>query len=201
MLEVFVATQNQGKQREIKEILKMISREIKKDIIPIFPSEKETVPENGKTYLENALSKAFWWREKRNMKKIPIISEDSGIEIFALDKFPGVMSSLVPHRDSTDIDRCLFILHKMKGISNREARYVSYVVILLPEEDIWFSDFGETYGIIADEIKGNGGFGYDPIFYLPEIGKTFGEAHLEEKIIHSHRWKAFKKLTKVFEKL
>ena len=61
MLEIFVATQNIGKQREIREILKIISKDIKREIIPIFPSEKEKVPEEGKTYFENAYSKAIWW--------------------------------------------------------------------------------------------------------------------------------------------
>jgi XTP/dITP diphosphohydrolase len=133
MIEIFVATQNKGKQKEIKEILKIISKDIKREIIPIFPSEKENVPEEGKTYFENAFSKAIWWIENKKVN-IPVLSEDSGLEIFALGKYPGVMSSLIPHKDATDKDRCLFILQKMKGISKRDARYVSWAVLILPEE-------------------------------------------------------------------
>ncbi|MDT7907935.1 MAG: non-canonical purine NTP pyrophosphatase [Candidatus Calescibacterium sp.] len=200
MLEIFVATQNIGKQKEIREILKIISKDIKREIIPIFPSEKEKVPEEGKTYFENAYSKAIWWIENKKVN-IPVLSEDSGLEIFALGKYPGVASSIVPHRDSTDKDRCLFILQKMKGISKRDARYVSWVVLVLPQEKYWIADYGETYGIIIDELRGENGFGYDPIFFSNDLQKTFGEAKPEEKNLVSHRMRAISKLKKVFEKL
>jgi Xanthosine triphosphate pyrophosphatase len=69
----------------------------------------------------------------------------------------------------------------MKGISKRDARYVSWVVLILPQENYWIADYGETYGIIIDEIRGENGFGYDPIFFSTELQKTFGEANQEEK--------------------
>ncbi len=199
MIEVFVATQNKGKQNEIKEILKKISEEIGEGIITIFPSEREKVPENGRTYFENAFSKAMWWIENKGVD-IPVISEDSGLEIFALDKYPGVMSSLIPHKDATDKDRCIYILNKMRSIEKRDSRYVSCVIITLPNR-VWFYDIGYTYGIITDEIKGEGGFGYDPIFFSHELNKTFGEATIDEKNSVSHRSRAFEKLKPVLKKL
>ena len=199
MIEVFLATRNQGKVEEIKEILRRISSEIGEEVVSVLPPEgDEKPPEEGKTYFENALAKAIWWREKKKID-IPIVAEDSGIEIFALSKYPGIKSAVIPHPDATDKDRCLYILKKMEGITERRARYVSCVVILT--QDIWFSAEGKTYGVITDSMRGENGFGYDPIFLSDDLGKTFGEATLEEKTLVSHRWRAFEKLKKVIQNL
>ncbi len=200
MIEIFVTTQNKGKQREIKEILNMLAHEIGKVVIPLFPEEKETVPETGKSYVENALMKACWWAKNKELK-IPILAEDSGLEIFALNKFPGVNSSIIPSENSTDKERCLYILERMKNLNRRECRYISCALLYLPAWNIWFYDFGETYGTISYEMIGENGFGYDPIFLSAELRKTFGSVTVEEKISVSHRKRAIWKLKNLIANL
>ena len=198
-LQILLATGNEGKIREIKYILSKISEEIGREIEVVLPEKKPEIPEKGKTYFENALAKATWWKEKENVN-IPILAEDSGIEIFAFgESWPGIMSSRIPHPESTDKDRCIYILHKLEGKKDRRARYVSWVVLLV--DNIWFADWGKTEGKIAEKMIGEGGFGYDPIFWSQDLGKTFGEATVEEKSSVSHRARALWKFKKLFENL
>lgn len=196
-MKIFLATQNRGKIEEIKLILNQISEEIDYKIEIVIPEGKHKIPETGKTYEKNAIIKALWWSER--IKDIPIFSEDSGIEITALGGYPGKDSSVVPVPEASDRERCIHILELMDGKPNRSARYVSCALILFNKA--WFYEFGYTWGEIASSIRGNGGFGYDPIFFSPEINKTFGEATIEEKTKVSHRKRSIIKLKDLIKKI
>lgn len=196
-MRIFLATQNRGKIEEIKLILNQISEEINHKIEIVIPEEKHKIPETGKTYEQNALIKALWWSER--IKDIPIISEDSGIEISALGGYPGKDSSVVPVPEASDRERCIHILELMNNKANRSARYVSCAMILFKKT--WFYEFGYTWGEITNTIRGNGGFGYDPIFFSHEINKTFGEATIEEKTKVSHRKRSILKLKDLIKKI
>ncbi|MCS7213541.1 MAG: non-canonical purine NTP pyrophosphatase [Candidatus Calescibacterium sp.] len=193
-MKIFVATQNKGKIEEIKLILsKMFSDQIE----ILLPELKQNIPENGKNYYENALLKALWWKER--ISGIPILCEDSGLEIFVLGGYPGKDSAVVPRPDSTDYERCMHILDMMENKTRRTARYVSCALIFF--KDVWFYDFGYTYGEITYTLRGTGGFGYDPIFFSPELNKTFGESSIDEKTEVSHRKRAIEKLKNVIQKI
>lgn len=196
-MKVFLATHNKGKIEEIKTILNQISEEIGQNIEVLIPEQKNKIEETGKTYEQNALIKACWWEEQ--IKNIPIISEDSGIEITALGGYPGKDSSVVPTPEASDRERCLHILELMKDKKNRNARYVSCALILFKKT--WFYELGYTWGEITHSIIGDKGFGYDPIFFSPEINKTFGEATIEEKTSVSHRKRALMKLKGIIKKI
>lgn len=197
-MDIFLATQNRGKINEIKLIIKELSGTIGKEINLILPETKENVPELGETYKENALSKAIWWSENKKIK-IPILSEDSGLEVFSLGGYPGKDSSVVPRPEATDQERCLHIIELLKDKPRRTARYVACALIYF--NNTWFYDFGYTYGQITNELRGENGFGYDPIFFSYDLNKTFGEATLEEKTSVSHRKRAIFKLKPIIEKL
>lgn len=197
-MKVFLATQNKGKVDEIRFILQRLADEIGEEIEIVLPEDKEKVDETGKTYEQNALVKALWWWKRKNVS-IPIISEDSGLEVFSLGGYPGKDSSIVPRPEANDYERCMHILHLMKDKERRTARYVSCALVFFRET--WFYDFGYTYGEISEKPRGNNGFGYDPIFFSPELNKTFGEATPEEKTSVSHRKRAIFKLKPVIKRL
>lgn len=200
-MKIFLGTQNRGKIEEIRLILSRLSDEIGERIEIVIPDTKESIEEKGRTYEQNALSKALWWQREKGID-LPILSEDSGIEVFSLGGYPGINSSIVPRPDATDHERCMHILELLRKSprgQRRTARYVSCALLLY--KDTWFYDFGYTYGEIAESIRGGGGFGYDPIFFSPEINKTFGESTIEEKTSVSHRKRAIFKLKEVFRKL
>lgn len=187
MKKIILATLNENKIKEIKEILTDL-----KDFLAsprefsIFHLPEET----GKNYKENAYIKALFVCEKTNL---PSIGEDSGLEIKYLNGAPGVFSS----RFGGDIpysEKIKLILEKMKGVpwEERVAEFISTLAIVLPkkkEEPIFIE--GKVKGYIYWEPKGDNGFGYDPIFYHPEYKSTFGELSPQEKNKISHRTKAF----------
>lgn len=187
---VLLATRNEGKVKEIRYILDGIGILLPGDIgITDKPEEM------GQSYFENAFYKARWYCEKA---RIPTLAEDSGLEIFSLGGFPGIKSARIPDPEVTDEERCKYILLKVSA--DRSARYVAVCVLFTPE-GFWFSSSGFVEGYITDSMRGSGGFGYDPIFFSPELGKTFGEANLDEKCSVSHRARAIRKLVPILQGL
>jgi XTP/dITP diphosphohydrolase len=193
MKYIVLATKNKGKIKEIYEILK----EYKDYLKTLDNFIKVSLPEEiGKTYEENALLKAKFVSEKLNL---PAIGEDSGLEIDMLKHILGIYSSRFEEGLSYK-ERMNIILEKMKDIpwEKRTARFVCKVVYYDHKEDIKIVTGGVVEGYIAYEIRGDFGFGYDPIFYYPPLGKTFGELKEQEKNEISHRSVAFRKLKDFF---
>ncbi len=193
MNRIIVASKNVGKVNEIKDILK----ELPYDIISIseagIDSEAE---ENGKTYEENALIKA---RETHKILKEMVISDDSGLEVEALNNRPGIHSAR--YADSTS-ERIEKLLNEMSGIplEKRKARFVCVACFLFDEYKYHFFE-GSVEGFISLEPSGVNGFGFDPVFYMPDHGKTMAELSQDIKNRISHRAVAFRKLKDFMQKL
>lgn len=182
MEKVVVASNNCGKIKEIKEILKL-----RYEIISMSEAGINLdIVEDGNTFEENALIKA---KTIFNILKIPVISDDSGICVDALNGDPGVYSARFAGVPCNDNNNNSLLLRKLKNEINRKAKFVS-VVILYYGENQYYKGVGEVFGEILKQPDGNNGFGYDPLFYSFELKKSFGQATSNEKNIISHRARA-----------
>lgn len=183
MKSIILASNNKDKVKEVKEILKGY------DIISMKEAGIDVdIEENGTTFEENALIKA---RAIMKLTGQITMADDSGLEIDYLNKAPGVYSArFMGHDTSYDIKNKALI-QKLEGVkgSDRSGRFVSAIAVCFPDGREIVKR-GTMEGLIAEEIKGDNGFGYDPIVYLPEYGKTSGELAPEEKNKISHRGKA-----------
>ncbi|MCC6025912.1 MAG: XTP/dITP diphosphatase [Caldimicrobium sp.] len=201
--EILIATTNLGKVREIEPMLKDLGfLEIKtlKDFSPIPPSE-----EKGSTFLENALEKASYYAKNFN---ILTLADDSGLEVEALSGAPGIHSSRFAGDKATDEENIKKLLRLLEGVpfEKRKARFVCVIVVYHPSGK-WIYAEGEWQGYIAEEPRGTQGFGYDPVFLVPEynLERTAAELSKEEKNRISHRAKAIRaiipKLKEFLEKI
>ena len=183
MKSIILASNNKDKVKEVKEILKGY------DIISMKEAGIDVdIEENGTTFEENALIKA---RAIMKLTGQITMADDSGLEIDYLNKAPGVYSArFMGHDTSYDIKNKALI-QKLEGVkgSDRSGRFVCAIAVCFPDGREIVKR-GKMEGLIAEEIKGDNGFGYDPIVYLPEYGKTSGELAPEEKNKISHRGKA-----------
>ncbi|TCK90497.1 XTP/dITP diphosphohydrolase [Natranaerovirga hydrolytica] len=194
---IIFATHNEGKVKEVKMILndkKFAVKSLKEANI------NQEVVEDGKTFEENAIKKA---KEFMETTGTIVMADDSGLEIDYLNKKPGVYSARYGGEDTPYHIKNQMILEELKGIpeDKRTARFVSVIATAFPNGDI-LTTRGTIEGIIGFEAKGNGGFGYDPIFYVPELERTTAEMTLEQKNAISHRGKALEKMKeKLFDYL
>lgn len=183
MKSIILASNNKDKVKEVKEIL------MGYDIISMKEAGIDVdIEENGTTFEENALIKA---RAIMKLTGQITMADDSGLEIDYLNKAPGVYSArFMGHDTSYDIKNKALI-QKLEGVkgSDRSGRFVCAIAVCFPDGREIVKR-GTMEGLIAEEIKGDNGFGYDPIVYLPEYGKTSGELAPEEKNKISHRGKA-----------
>lgn len=178
---ILLATQNPHKINEIKEICNNIEF--------IVPEEALEILETGQTYVANALIKAQIW--SRYYPQSYILSDDSGLEVKALDNAPGVVSADWAGINAPQDALISKLLTKMENISDRTAKFVSYALLLAPNGNI-FASRGECFGRIAYHYQGTHNFGFDPVF-LPqeyEYKKSFAELTIQEKNSISHRAKA-----------
>ncbi len=185
-MNLVIASNNRNKIREIENKFSGICG---LTLIPLsrFP-DPPLIIEDGATFHENARTKAA---AIAGFTKQPAMADDSGLVVDALDGRPGVLSARYGGAEATDRERSLKLLEEMREAApeRRNARFVCVISVAFPDGRIFFSE-GRCEGMIADSMKGENGFGYDPIFYLPEIGKTMAELTLEEKNSISHRAKA-----------
>jgi len=184
-----LATRNQGKIREIERALDLPRLEIRS--LQDFPDLPE-VEEDGRTFLENAFKKA---RACAQATARPALADDSGLEVDCLNGAPGLYSARFSGAEATDEANNRKLLSLLDGIpeERRTARFVCQMVLYLPEGN-WIQTEGFCPGIIAPGPQGDHGFGYDPIFCLPELNKTMAEIPLEEKNRISHRAQALQKI-------
>ena len=187
--KLLLAATNQGKAKEIKSFLGELPLEI-------FTLQelnlKNAFPEHGKTFAENAKGKSLFYSEHWEGLTL---AEDSGLEIEHLNGAPGIISARFSGRKATDKKNNQKVLELLKGATSdkRKARFVSCMILARKGKII--KEIRETaQGLIASEKRGSYGFGYDPIFYYPPLGKTFAELLPAEKNRVSHRGKALKKL-------
>ena len=184
---IVVASTNQGKIREFKEMLEPKGYEVK--CLADYPDMLE-IEENGETFEENAVIKA---QAVTDHYGIMAISDDSGLEIDALDKNPGVHSARWLGHDTPYDVKNQKVLELLKDKKDRTCRYVCAIAITRPnEKPVVFADTVECQ--IAEEPKGSNGFGYDPIVYYVPYQKTMAEMSKDEKNAISHRGKAVRKL-------
>lgn len=191
MRKLLLATRNKNKISEIKEILGDLDLEfISLDEVAVI-AKSFAVKENGKTFLENAALKA---RIYGQMSGLLTLADDSGLEVKALSGRPGIRSSR--YIKGGDQDRYRKLLREMEKVetSRRQARFVCAVVVFNPESGQTISSEGVCQGVISRAPQGSNGFGYDPIFFLPLVGKTMAQLTAQEKNIFSHRGQALRKI-------
>ena len=185
--EIILATNNKHKLKEVREILS--SHKIIVYGLSDLATKLGDVEENGTTYAENALIKA---KAVQKLTTMPIISDDSGLEITALDNEPGIHSARYAESLGGHDNAIKEILKRLEDKEDRSARFVCDIVLLnVDEKPLIFEGVAE--GTIAYEKMGEGGFGYDPIFISKETGECFALMQ-ENKNTVSHRAKALKKL-------
>ncbi len=195
MKKIIVATTNQGKVKEIREILKDIDMEVlsMKDVL----KEDIDIIEDGDTFEANAKIKA---EAIRDIVHLPVLADDSGIEIDAFDKAPGVQSARFLGKDTSYDIKNQYILDHIQKDMPRSARYVCSIALALPNQPtVVFTETME--GEIADQAQGEYGFGYDPIFYFPPLKKTTAQMTPEQKNLYSHRGKALRKMEAYLKEL
>ena len=189
---IVFATGNAGKIKEIRMIMEDTGLEV---VSMKDAGIKADIEENGKTYEENALIKA---RAVAAFTKDIVMADDSGLEIDALNKEPGIYSSRYLGEDTSYVKKNSVILERLKDVpeEKRSARFVCAVAAAFPDGQTKVIR-GTMEGIIGYEIKGENGFGYDPIFYLPQYGKYSAELSSDEKNAISHRGEALRRIREV----
>jgi len=197
---LLIATSNKGKVTEIASLLEGLNCRVigLEDLSQVPPPVEET----GKTFAENALIKADYYYAVTGLFTL---ADDSGLEVDALDGRPGVYSARYGGEGSSSADQIALLLEEMKDVpeEKRTARFVCVIALAgAPGERPIRQTFeGRCEGIIAGAARGDGGFGYDPIFIDTELGRTFAELTREEKSARSHRGKALRATIKHIEKL
>jgi len=197
-VEVIAATNNLHKLEEIREILGRLGYKVLSlDDIGI----KTDIDENGSTFKENALIKA---KEICKLTGRMSIADDSGLEVFALNGEPGVYSARYAGAEGDEKDEAnnKKLIEKMKDIpeNKRQARFVSSIALIFPDGKQIVTE-GYINGIIGYEEKGENGFGYDPLFIIPELDKTMAQLSSFEKNKISHRANALEKLKRILIEL
>ncbi len=192
---IIFATGNQGKMKEIKTIMEDLDVEVVslKDI-----NLKVDIDENGTTFEENAIIKANTIME---ITGEIVMADDSGLEVDYLDKAPGIYSARYLGEDTPYSVKNNHIIEELTGVEglDRSARFVSVIACVFPNGET-ITTKGTIEGFIGYEEKGENGFGYDPIFYVPECGCTTAELSLEEKNKISHRGKALETMKEELRK-
>jgi len=180
--KLVLATRNPGKIREICQLLKGLPVDIL--TVEDFPALPE-VEETGTTLEENALLKATHIHQAT---RLPVLADDTGLEVEALGGKPGVYSARFAGKNATDAENRRYLLDALAGQSNRKAQFRTVVVFMEDEKPYYFE--GVCRGEIITEERGAGGFGYDPIFVPEGKDRTFAELSAAEKNAISHRGKA-----------
>ena len=190
-MKIILATHNRDKEKELQNSLQGINVEICS--LFDFP-EIGDIEETGTTLLENSLLKA---RTVFDITGIPTIADDTGLEVDFLDGAPGVYSARYAGNNVSYQDNVNKLLIELDGVprEKRKAKFRTVVTYIDKNDELWTE--GHIDGIISESIIGDGGFGYDPIFFVPHIGKTFAELSSAEKNKISHRGLALQKLRKI----
>lgn len=194
MKKVVLATTNKGKLKEFTDMLAPLGYEL----IPSnqLATDLPNVIEDGNSFEENAIIKAKAYYERFGL---PTMADDSGLAIDVLGGRPGIYSARYAGMEQDDKANLVKVLEEMKGIptEQRTARFCCAIAYVNGEQIV--TAWGEREGVITTAPRGEGGFGYDPIFFLPEMGRTMAELSLEEKNKLSHRYLALKQLVRILK--
>jgi len=192
-MKLFFATGNQGKVRELKNLVKDHDLDIEIFYMADYP-DFVAPPETGTTFRENALIKA---RSAADYTGLPSLADDSGLVVEALSGAPGVYSARYSGENATSESNNEKLLKEMENIPDeqRNAYFCAVLCLSFPDGENIFSE-GKVMGKILRKYVGNNGFGYDPLFFVPEMGKGMAEMTMEEKNSISHRSRAFEGLCK-----
>lgn len=184
MKKFVLASHNAHKIQEFQDALKEFGIEV------ISASDlgiEEEPIEDGTTFEENALIKARFIAERTDL---PVISDDSGLEVHALSNFPGIYSARFMEGHSYQ-EKCQEIIRRLKDKEDKTANFTCVIAYIENHQEHLFK--GTCEGIIISELRGSNGFGYDPIFYIPQLHKTYAELTEKEKTSISHRGNAIQK--------
>jgi XTP/dITP diphosphohydrolase len=192
-IELYCATSNKGKLFEFQQAAG--------DDVVIRGLPSVPCPEDGQTFEENAVAKAVCYseslRQTLNAPDSPplVFADDSGLEVDALDGAPGIHSARFAGDDATDAANNTLLLDKLQNVpaAQRTARFVCCIALTQDSRPIGTFQ-ADAPGVILDEARGATGFGYDPLFYLPDLGSTFAELTPDQKWRRSHRGNAFRAL-------
>ena len=190
-MKIILATHNKHKMAEMKAVLNDLQVEVK--TLDDFP-EIGDIPETGSTLEENALLKA---RTVNELIGLPAVGDDTGLEVDALDGAPGVLSARYGGEKATYEDNVNKLLDEMFNVHYQERTARFRTITVFVDGNNVISAEGKIEGFINKLPKGTHGFGYDPVFYLPELKRTFAELSTEEKNKISHRGLALQKLSKL----
>lgn len=194
MTTLVIATKNSNKIKELKALTKNFPVTIKS--LADFPPIPEVI-EDGRSFDDNAYKKASF---TARVLGLPALADDSGLCVEALGGAPGIYSARYGGPGLTDAQRCEKLLTALKGKKNRAAAFECVISIAVPTGAALTYE-GRCEGVIAEEPSGENGFGYDPVFYFPEYGKTFAQLSPAEKNRVSHRGKALAEIKKEFDKI
>ena len=189
MRDLLLASQNPGKLNEMRLLVAGLPFRV---LGPRDLGLHRSPDETGETFLENATIKALAYARQSGLLTV---ADDSGLSVDALGGAPGLYSSRFGGEDASDLDRNRLLLEKLRGVprERRGARFTSAVAAARGGE-VLFRAQESVEGLIADEMRGENGFGYDPLFFYPPFDRTFGELARQEKDRVSHRGKAFARL-------
>jgi XTP/dITP diphosphohydrolase len=197
MKDILLASGNKGKVNELKEMLAPLGL----NVVPQSEFNVEEVPETGTTFIENAIIKA---RHASKVTGLPCIADDSGLEVAALNGAPGIYSSRFAGEgatDGTNIDKLLRLLDGVEE-NKRQARFVCVLVFMRHADDPTpIICQGSWDGVISTQRQGEHGFGYDPVFFQPQLNLAAAQLNPEQKHLLSHRGKALKQLMSQFKEL
>lgn len=190
MIELLVATSNQGKKKEVEEYLKRFIPDI--TFISLSSLKNITEPEEDSIgFWGNSVKKSVYYSSKA--KGIITMADDSGLSVDSLGGRPGVNSSRYSGQECDDKKNIEKLLKELSGEKRREAKFITVITLSLNGKIIK-SFRGEVQGVILNEKRGSGGFGYDSVFFYPPLKKTFAELTVKEKNKISHRAKALEKM-------
>jgi XTP/dITP diphosphohydrolase len=190
--ELVLATRNRHKGEELVALLGDLGITIR--TLDEFPNAPDVV-EDGDTCEANAIKKA---RAIAEFTGLPAVADDTGLEVDALGGRPGVYAARYAGEDATYEDNCRKLLSELMGVprEQRAARFLTVAAIALPSDGVRVAQ-GTLNGVIAEEASGTLGFGYDPVFLVPELGKTLAQLSADEKNRISHRAKAFARMREI----
>nr|WP_204618226.1 XTP/dITP diphosphatase [Desulforadius tongensis] len=195
-MELVLASGNKGKLQELRALLAPYNITVYS--LADYPDMPETV-EDGSTFLENAVKKA---REAAAYTGLPALADDSGLEVDYLNGQPGVYSARFAGPQKDDAANNSKLLRLMQNVpwEQRTAGFRCVMAICTPQGEVYTSE-GTCRGYILQQARGQGGFGYDPLFYVPEYDKTFAELDMSEKNKISHRGKALRGAVEILAKM
>jgi len=189
MRDLLLASQNPGKLNEMRLLLEGLPFRV---VGPRDLGIHEAPDEYGETYLENATIKALAYAR---ISGHLTVADDSGLSVDALGGEPGLYSSRFGGEGASDLERNLLLLEKLEGLPfEMRGAHFTCAVVAARAGEVLFQAVETVHGLIAEQMRGENGFGYDPLFYYPPYGKTFGEVPREQKDRVSHRGKAFARL-------